>query len=191
MTISGLNYQFSPHYLHILRVAEDHRNEFHFGIDQLSFLRIVTQYFLNGSKQGGSTIEQQLVRTISGNYNKSLNRKFVEQLLAILISLKFNKNQISFAYLQIAYLGTNINGIFELADKLNLDVVNDSKVLALECSVRLKYPEPSMHNKLWLRKYYQRKKHINKLQKTANKLLKRKNNSWSSLRDYIQLFFSA
>jgi monofunctional glycosyltransferase len=162
-TICKLNDEFPSTYLYVLQAAEDHRSKFHFGIDQLSFFRILFQYIRNGSKQGGSTIEQQLVRTITGNYEKSLSRKCIEQLLAISISSRFDKYQIASAYLQVAYLGTNIIGIFELAKMLNLDLNNDAQKLAIEYSVRLKYPEPSKHNEIWLKNYNRRKHHVAKL----------------------------
>ncbi|WP_219812545.1 MULTISPECIES: transglycosylase domain-containing protein, partial [Aeromonas] len=113
-----------------------------------------------GIKQGGSTIEQQLVRTITGHYEPTLKRKLMEQLLAISIARKFNKDQIVSAYVQVAYLGTKISGVFELAKCLGLDVFRDSTILSIELSIRLKYPEPSKYSLIWHAKYQRRKNHI-------------------------------
>lgn len=151
---------FPEIYLKVIQIAEDHRGDKHFGIDYLSFARILKQYFWDANLQGGSTIEQQLVRTLTGRYEITIKRKLVEQLLAILISYRFSKLQIVSSYLNHAYLGTNITGLSELAKKLKLDIEKDSLQLAVEYSVRLKYPEPSKVNEQWLLKYERRKVHI-------------------------------
>jgi penicillin-binding protein 1A len=103
----------------------------------LSFFRVSYVYLIKGTKQGASTIEQQLVRTITGCYDITLKRKLSEQLLAISISKEFDKNQIISAYIQTAYLGNNIK-VFQLAKHLGLDVWRDSEVLSIELSIRLK-----------------------------------------------------
>ncbi|PSU72900.1 hypothetical protein C9J22_02840 [Photobacterium phosphoreum] len=104
----------------------------------MSFFRVSYVYLIKGTKQGASTIEQQLVRTITGCYDITLKRKLSEQLLAISISREFDKNQIISAYIQTAYLGNNIKGVFQLAKHLGLDVWRDSEVLSIELSIRLK-----------------------------------------------------
>lgn len=166
--IIDLEHHFPTEYKYYLQLSEDHRSHVHFGVDQLSFFRVVYVYLIKGTKQGASTIEQQLVRTITGRYDLTLKRKLSEQLLAILISREFDKNQIISAYIQTAYLGANIKGVFQLAKHLGLDVWRDSETLSIELSIRLKYPEPSTHTVLWLTKYQQRKEHILAL---ANKQL--------------------
>lgn len=169
--IIELDRPFPIEYKYYLQLSEDHRSHFHFGIDQLSFFRVLYSYLIKGTKQGASTIEQQLIRTITGRYDMTLRRKLSEQLLAILISREFDKSQITSAYIQTAYLGTNINGVFQLAKHLGLDVWHDSEALSIELSIRLKYPEPSEHSLLWLKKYQRRKRHL--LTLTGKKLTKR------------------
>lgn len=164
-SIGELCYEFPPDYKYYLQIAEDHRGDYHYGIDQISFFRIIAQYAFKGIKQGGSTIEQQLVRTIIGHYEPTLKRKFIEQLLAISVARKFNKEQTISAYIQIAYLGTKISGVFELAKALELDVFRDSSKLSIELAIRLKYPEPSKYSVMWYKKYQRRKNHIVKLSK--------------------------
>lgn len=159
-SIGELWCDFPSDYKYYLQIAEDHRGDYHYEIDQISFCRIIYQYIFRGIKQGGSTIEQQLVRTITGHYEPTLKRKLMEQLLAISIARKFNKDQIVSAYVQVAYLGTKISGVFELAKCLGLDVFRDSTILSIELSIRLKYPEPSKYSLIWHAKYQRRKNHI-------------------------------
>ncbi|WP_139070536.1 transglycosylase domain-containing protein [Aliivibrio fischeri] len=156
-------------YLKILQLAEDHRNHHHFGVDQLSFFRIIFLWVFRGKKQGGSTIEQQLVRTVTNRYELTIYRKVLEQLLAVIISTRFSKLKIASAYLNVAYLGSGINGLECLANKLDLNVNTDRDLLAVECVIRLKYPEPLELTPIWVNKYSVRKSHImSLLQKTGN-----------------------
>ena len=172
-SVSRIDHELPHDYLWVLQLAEDHRSSHHFGVDQLSFFRIVFQLIFHGIKQGGSTIEQQLVRTITRKYERTFHRKMIEQLLAIIVSAKFSKLQIASAYLQVAYLGANLNGLDSLAKKLGLDVNTDSNSLAIECVSRLKYPEPSKSTNAWMKKYNRRKYHIiNLLSKIDNKSVK-------------------
>ncbi|MGR5154689.1 transglycosylase domain-containing protein [Photobacterium swingsii] len=172
-SVSSINHELPHEYLWVLQLAEDHRNSHHFGVDQLSFFRIVFQRIFRGVKQGGSTIEQQLVRTITSKYELTLRRKIIEQLLAVIVSTKFSKSRIASVYLQVAYLGTNLQGVDSLARKLDLDVHTDSNYLAVECVSRLKYPEPSKSSSAWMKKYNRRKHHVvNLLHKTGNKGIK-------------------
>ncbi|WP_159356685.1 transglycosylase domain-containing protein [Vibrio parahaemolyticus] len=159
-TVNGLQYTFPSNYGYYLLLAEDHRGRYHYGVDQLSFIRILAQFIKSGKRQGGSTIEQQLVRTITGKYERKIKRKLLEQLLAISVSRVFDKDEMISAYLQVAYMGTELKGIFELADHLNLDLYKDSEELSVEFSARLKYPEPSKLTHSWYTKYRRRKLHI-------------------------------
>ncbi|WP_349814569.1 transglycosylase domain-containing protein [Pectobacterium atrosepticum] len=44
--------------------------------------------------QGGSTIDQQLVRTLTGRYERTLRRKIREQAIAILLNYKIKNKKI-------------------------------------------------------------------------------------------------
>lgn len=158
--IERLNHVLPDEYMYYTQIAEDHRGNFHFGVDQLAFGRVIISYVLKGTKQGASTIEQQLVRTITGNNEITLKRKIIEQLLATLVSMRFDKKAIVSSYIHIAYLGHNIRGVIQLAKHLDLDIIKDCESLAIELSVRLKYPEPSIESNSWLKKYHRRKKYI-------------------------------
>lgn len=54
-----------------LFVAEDHRNHSHYGVDPVAIVRALVMRFFYGKKQGASTVEQQLVRTITQRYEKT------------------------------------------------------------------------------------------------------------------------
>ena len=65
--------------------AEDHRSDYHFGIDQIGMVRAFYVWLTRNEVQGASTIEQQFVRTVTGDYERSLLRKLREQLFSIAV----------------------------------------------------------------------------------------------------------
>ncbi|MGL5423658.1 MAG: transglycosylase domain-containing protein [Serratia fonticola] len=121
------------YYCHVLVTAEDHRNPIHYGIDPIAIIRCIYLQLTKKIIQGGSTIEQQLVRTLTGRYEKTLRRKLREQVIAILLTkIVRNKNEIGKAYLHCAYFGHAKEGFLNLS-------ISDRKD-ASELIARLKYP---------------------------------------------------
>ena len=134
--------------LHILFVAENHRVNIHLGIDHYAMLRAI--YYTNFKKQfqGASTIVQQLVRVSTERYERTWLRKFREQLLAVLISRKFSVEQISTAYLKIAFLGSGMNGLDSYIKWKK--ITHELSILEkVEIVARLKYPEPLIKSNEW------------------------------------------
>jgi membrane carboxypeptidase/penicillin-binding protein PbpC len=54
-----------------LIVGEDHRFYYHPGVDPLAICRAFWKTAFCGSRQGASTIAMQLVRTITGRYERT------------------------------------------------------------------------------------------------------------------------
>lgn len=126
----------------ILVVAEDHRFFYHHGVDPVGICRAVIQTTA-GNIQGASTIEQQLIRTITGRYEISLRRKFKEICLALSISHSFEKRDIAVAYLNTAYFGNGFNGIEEALSIRGTDRLGMGQPLSPSLLVSyLKYPNP-------------------------------------------------
>jgi len=135
-----------------LILAEDHRNNYHYGVDPIAILRCLIKKIFMGELQGGSTIEQQLVRTITRKYKISIYRKIREQLISVMINFHF-KDKVLFGkiYLAIAYYGHNRFGLESLP---SIERENSSEVIA-----RLKYPtrknqKPSENMKIKVRTKY-------------------------------------
>ncbi len=154
--------------------AEDHRYKYHIGFDVIAITRALRNRIVYNKREGASTIEQQLVRTIVGKYEKSLNRKLNEICLAFTLRIYTDRKTISLIYLNIAYYGTNYNGLDKILNKFHLkkgDLINDD--ICAEIISRLKYPEPTLKGKR-LKLIENRKTHLLKLyQKHSNyKLLK-------------------
>ena len=140
-----------------LVIAEDHRSNFHPGIDPVAIGRTLLFRIKNKNRGGGaSTIEQQFSRVITGRYERTFIRKFREQMLAIMISRRMSKSSIASAYLTVAYYGTGFVGISGLREHFDGDLENISFQQALHVVVFLKYPRPRNPNKAWNRKVARR-----------------------------------
>jgi penicillin-binding protein 1A len=109
--------------------TEDRRFFNHGAIDPVGIARAsVSNLFHHGSRQGGSTITQQLARNSIGQLQRTYDRKLLEIFLAHRIEVAYTKQQILRYYLNRIYFGqglygaeTTANAFFNLpASKLNL-----------------------------------------------------------------------
>ena len=92
--------------------VEDRRFRSHIGIDPIGVARSVKVRFDRGHwTQGGSTITQQLARTVFLNNQKKFGRKFREGILAFALEWKFTKDEILELYLNKVYYGGGAYGI--------------------------------------------------------------------------------
>jgi penicillin-binding protein 1A len=99
---------------------EDRRFYSNSGIDFRGIGRALVRDFQHGqSKEGASTITQQLVRNIGiggVGHEKTLSRKIKEALYAIQIERNFSKQQILEMYLNQVYYGSGAYGIESAAE---------------------------------------------------------------------------
>jgi penicillin-binding protein 1B len=103
-----------------LIATEDRGFYEHKGVSVRGIARAVINNFSGGSRQGGSTITQQLIKNFYLNSDRTLKRKANEALMAVLLELHYSKDEILQTYLNEIYLGQNgkrsING-FGLASQ--------------------------------------------------------------------------
>ena len=94
--------------------TEDARFYQHPGVDFKAGLRaLMVDLKLRAPKQGGSTITQQLIRSIFLTNEKTIERKLKEIILAIELDKKYSKEQILEWYLNQIPFGINIYGAQE------------------------------------------------------------------------------
>lgn len=153
-----------------LLIAEDHRFFKHGGIDLIALPRAFFKVVFMGKLEGGSTIEQQLSRTVTGLYKKCISRKLIELGHASLLSSIVPKNEIPGMYLYYAYFGTNMNGYHQALKRLGFDNCLTTKQ-ACGLIARLKYPEPEKFNIALNRKIENRVSHILHLYNSKNRRL--------------------
>ncbi len=101
-----------PRYLqHAFVAVEDARFYTHNGID---VKRIVGSFIANsitGSRQGGSTITQQLIKNTLLSSEQSYKRKIQEAYLAMQLEQRYTKDQILECYLNTIYMGEDYYGV--------------------------------------------------------------------------------
>ena len=97
-----------------LLATEDTRFETHSGVDWYGSARALVMDALGKRFEGGSTITQQLAKTIVGG-NVDLWRKLREALVAREIERLYNKDQIIDLYLNRVDFGHNLTGIEQAA----------------------------------------------------------------------------
>ncbi len=98
--------------------VEDQRFESHHGVD---FRRILGAFLANvragGIRQGASTLTQQLVKNFFLTPEQTLQRKFTEAVMALLVEARYDKEAILESYLNEIYLGqrgsTEVHGVGE------------------------------------------------------------------------------
>ena len=92
--------------------TEDRRYYGHVGIDPVGLARSIWVRVEEGKwKQGGSTITQQLARTVFLNNSRTFGRKLREAVLALALEWNFSKEQILELYLNKVYFGGGAYGI--------------------------------------------------------------------------------
>jgi len=101
-----------PNYLIQAFVAgEDARFFHHKGLDYVAILRALFRNIFSGEiVQGGSTITQQVVKSLLLSPEKSFARKIREAILAYQIENYLTKEEILFLYLNQIYLGHGLWG---------------------------------------------------------------------------------
>lgn len=144
----------------VLIEAEDRRSAYHFGVDPIGMLRAVWAYLVSGHVQGASTIEQQLVRVVTGRYEPTAIRKVREQLLAVALARHRPKLSIASAYLAIAFYGSGYIGLDGLRSKFGRHLHRVSEKQALRFVSQLKYPRPLRADAHWHAKISRRCKAI-------------------------------
>lgn len=125
-----------------LVLGEDHRFYRHGGIDPIGMLRAVWRLIASGIVEGASTLEQQFVRTLLGDYRLSLARKFKEIILASRLYRIIDKESIPVAYLTVAHFGWGMDGLARAATRLGIDLKSLAPDQVADLIARIKYPEP-------------------------------------------------
>ncbi len=109
--------QISPHLQHAVIAVEDRRFYRHLGVDPLALGRAMGAT-LAGNTQGGSTITQQLARTLFLSNVQTFARKLKEAALALMIEQQLTKAQILEFYLNRVYLSSGVYGVEPLSQNL-------------------------------------------------------------------------
>lgn len=134
-----------PEYMQKAAIAaEDARFMEHEGVDWKRTLGAFVNMFVKiyPTKQGGSTITQQLVKNVTGDDAVRVDRKVREIFTALNLEKEYSKQEILEAYLNVIPLGNGVKGVQAAA---NLYFGKDVSELSLaECASIIaitQYPE--------------------------------------------------
>lgn len=116
--------EFSRYLPQAVVASEDSRYYWHLGIDPLGIARALLTNIRGGEiREGGSTITQQLARSVYREYvgtDDSASRKIREAIVALKLESFYSKNDLLLLYLNRVYLGGNLYG-FEDAARFYFD----------------------------------------------------------------------
>jgi membrane carboxypeptidase/penicillin-binding protein len=128
----------SPHLQNAFVAVEDHRFFLHPGVDPIALGRAVFRNITrSGTVEGGSTITQQLARTLFLSNRRSYGRKAREAVLAMLIDLQLSKERVLELYLNRIFLGSGIYGVEAMSQKVfgkpakNLSIAESALIAGL------------------------------------------------------------
>jgi penicillin-binding protein 1A len=104
---------------HAVVAVEDRRFYRHPGIDPIGLGRaLVRDVQGGGRREGGSTLTQQLARTLFLSNVRTLGRKMKEAGIALLLEAQLTKRQILEFYLNRVYLSAGVYGVETMSEHL-------------------------------------------------------------------------
>lgn len=93
---------------------EDKRFYKHNGVD---WFRTASAIIKDKGNTGGSTITQQLIKNLTGENKRTLNRKFYEILMALNLEKNVSKETVLEAYMNTVYMSHGCYGVQTAAEK--------------------------------------------------------------------------
>ena len=104
---------------HAVVAVEDRRFYHHPGIDPIGLGRAVVRDIQHGGRlEGGSTLTQQLARTLFLSNVRTYGRKIKEAGIALLLEAQLTKKQILEFYLNRVYLSAGVYGVETMSEHL-------------------------------------------------------------------------
>ncbi len=126
---------------------EDKRFYDHHGIDYRRIAGAAARNLTKGTRQGASTITQQLIKNTHLSAEQTLSRKLKEAQLAIRLERAYSKDEILCMYLNILYFGSGEYGVQNAARRFfdkSVDQLSDAECAMLAGIVK----SPTKYNPL-------------------------------------------
>ncbi len=122
-------------------VTEDRDFYRHAGVSVRRVLGALAANLKGGATQGGSTLTQQLIKNLYLSPQRTLKRKVVEAIMALILDARYSKDDILEAYLNEIYLGQygsiGITGVAEASrhyfgkDASDLDLAESAAIAGM------------------------------------------------------------
>jgi penicillin-binding protein 1C len=103
--------EVSPEYLQALQLHEDRHFRAHPGVNPIALVRAGFRTGTGGVRQGGSTITMQLARLLYRLNTRTSSGKLRQIACAAWLELRYSKDEILEAYVNLAPFGRNVQGI--------------------------------------------------------------------------------
>ncbi len=111
--------QISTYFKDAVIAVEDHRFYLHPGIDPIGLGRaVLNNVRSDGGLQGGSTITQQLARTLFLSNDRTYGRKAKEAVLAVMLEILLSKREILELYMNRVYLSGGVYGVESMSRRM-------------------------------------------------------------------------
>jgi penicillin-binding protein 1A len=111
--------EIAPDMRNAVIAVEDHRFYHHLGIDPIGIGRALWRDVRGADRmEGGSTLTQQLARTLFLSNKRTPARKAQEAVIALLLEQELSKKQILELYLNRIYLSGGVYGVETMAQNL-------------------------------------------------------------------------
>ncbi|MCW6034925.1 PBP1A family penicillin-binding protein [Spirulina subsalsa FACHB-351] len=140
---------FSPYLPKAVIASEDSRFYWHPGVDPLGIFRaVLINVQRQGIRQGGSTVTQQLARSLFPEYvgrSNTAGRKVREAIVALKLETFYSKNELLRTYLNRVYLGVGSYG-FEDAARFYFDKSAADLTVAEAAALVAILPAPNAYN---------------------------------------------
>ncbi|MBD0266872.1 MAG: transglycosylase domain-containing protein [Cyanobacteria bacterium Co-bin8] len=140
---------FSPYLPRAVMASEDSRYNWHLGVDPIGTLRAALANVRGGEiREGGSTVTQQLARSIYREYvgtEDSAARKIREAVVALKLETFYSKDDLMRLYLNRVFLGNNLYG-FEDAARFYFDKSSADLTLSEAATLVGILPAPNAFN---------------------------------------------
>ena len=140
---------FSPYLPDAVIASEDTRYYWHFGVDPIGILRaVIVNLTASDLRQGGSTVTQQLARSLYPDYvgrENTAERKIREMIVALKLETFYSKDRLLLTYLNRVYLGVGSYG-FEDAAQFYFDKSASDLNLSEAATLVAILPAPNAYN---------------------------------------------
>jgi penicillin-binding protein 1A len=111
--------EIAPNLQHAVIAIEDRRFYDHPGIDPIGLARALVRNVRRGGRsEGGSTVTQQLARTLYLSNVRTYGRKAKEAAISVMIEAQLTKPQILELYLNRVYLSAGVYGVEAMSEHL-------------------------------------------------------------------------
>lgn len=149
--------------------SEDENFYNHHGFSFKGIIRAIYNNIKNDTTTGGSTITQQLARSVFLDNEKTIIRKVKEAFITLRLELHYDKEKILEQYLNNIYLGHNIYGIQQASryyfnkDNLDLSLDEVALIVGIANAPNINAPDINYDNAISRRNYVLKRLLDNKL----------------------------